>query len=132
MTSVHLVGIVTILWMFVMYFFLTRQADRIEEKIDKLLKKQQQKKGEVKIMPDINKVMSWLEGLSQDDWRDYHSDSEVQNIAKVALELLKEKVVKPTLIREEKIKMYNDYRCPRCDQEIVCCKCGSQIDWTTD
>ena len=41
-------------------------------------------------MEDIEKVMSWLEGLSQDDWRDFHSDSEVQNIAKVALELLKE------------------------------------------
>ena len=54
-----------------------------------------------------------------------------------ALELLKEKVVKPTLIREGKSKMYNDYRCQRCDQEIVyeqnfCCECGGQIDWITD
>ena len=39
---------------------------------------------------DIEKTMSWLEGLSQDDWREFHSDSEVQNIAKSALELLKE------------------------------------------
>jgi hypothetical protein len=40
-------------------------------------------------------VMSWLEGLSQDDWRDFHSDSEVQNIAKDALKLLElqEKII---------------------------------------
>ena len=44
MESVHLVGIVTILWMFVMYYFLTRQTDRIEEKIDKLLKTQTEPK----------------------------------------------------------------------------------------
>ena len=41
-------------------------------------------------MPDREKVMSWLEGLAEPDWRDFHSDSEVQNIAKSALELLKE------------------------------------------
>ena len=35
-------------------------------------------------------VMSWLEGLAQDDWRMFHSDSEVQNIAKAALDLLQE------------------------------------------
>ncbi len=36
------------------------------------------------------RVMSSLEGLTQDDWREFHSDSEVTNIAKDALELLKE------------------------------------------
>ena len=41
-------------------------------------------------MEDIEKVMGWLEGLTFDDWRDYHSDSEVSNTAKAALELLKE------------------------------------------
>lgn len=40
-------------------------------------------------MSDREKVMSWLEGLAEPDWRDFHSDSEVQNIAKSALELLK-------------------------------------------
>lgn len=40
---------------------------------------------------DRNKVMSWLEGLAEDDWRLFHSDSEVSNIAKAALALLKEK-----------------------------------------
>ena len=41
-------------------------------------------------MPDRKKVMSWLEGLAQQDWRMFHSDSEVQYIAKSALALLKE------------------------------------------
>lgn len=38
----------------------------------------------------MGKIMSWLEGLAQQDWRMFHSDSEVSNIAKAALELLKE------------------------------------------
>ena len=41
-------------------------------------------------MPDMKSVMSGLEGLTEYDWRMYHSDSEVRNIAKEALELLKE------------------------------------------
>ena len=40
--------------------------------------------------PSVETVMSWLEGLTQDDWREFHSDSKVQNIAKYALALLKE------------------------------------------
>lgn len=40
-------------------------------------------------MTDKETVMAWLEGLAEDDWRMYHSDSEVQEIAKAALELLK-------------------------------------------
>lgn len=40
--------------------------------------------------PKTETVMSWLEGLTQDNWREFHSDSEVQNIAKYALKLLTE------------------------------------------
>ena len=43
--------------------------------------------------PEINTVMSWLEGLSEDNWVDFNSDSEVQNIAKSALKLLDEQAV---------------------------------------
>ena len=43
--------------------------------------------------PELNTVMSWLEGLADDDWADLHSDTEVQNIAKAALELLDEQAV---------------------------------------
>lgn len=41
-------------------------------------------------MSDKKTVMSWLEGLTQDDWQSFHSDSEVQQIAMATLELLKE------------------------------------------
>ena len=41
-------------------------------------------------MPDRKKVMGDLEGLTFDDWRMFHSDSEVQITAKNALQLLKE------------------------------------------
>lgn len=41
-------------------------------------------------MEDKKQVMSWLEGLTFDEWHMYHSDSEVQEIAKNAFELLKE------------------------------------------
>ena len=41
-------------------------------------------------MNDIKTVMSHLEGLTWDDWHEYHSNSEVQNIAKEAMKLLEE------------------------------------------
>ena len=49
-------------------------------------------------MADQEKVLSWLEGLTDDDWREYHSDSEVQNIAKEAFELLKEQEHSETFV----------------------------------
>ena len=42
-------------------------------------------------MYDLKTVMSWLEGLTEDDWEEWYSHSEVQNTAKAAMELLKEK-----------------------------------------
>lgn len=47
-------------------------------------------------MQDVEKVMSWLEGLTFDDWTHYYSNSEVQNTAKAAMELLK--------LQQEKIR----------------------------
>lgn len=41
-------------------------------------------------MDRMTEVMDWLDGLTWDDWSDYHSDSEVRNIAQAALKLLKE------------------------------------------
>ena len=53
-------------------------------------------------MPDRKTVMSWLEGLAQDDWREWHSDSEVQTTAQAALDLLKAQEPKvPIHIHEE-------------------------------
>ena len=40
-------------------------------------------------MTDAKTIKSWLEGLTEPDWRMYHSDSEVQTIAKETLALLK-------------------------------------------
>ena len=45
------------------------------------------KRAVIKVM-DLKNVISGLEGLTWDDWRDYHSDSEVINIAREAIELL--------------------------------------------
>ena len=39
-------------------------------------------------MDDTDKVISWLEGLTHEDWRQFHSDSEVMEIAKTAIEQL--------------------------------------------
>ena len=39
---------------------------------------------------DREKVISWVEGLAEDDWRLFYSESEVQNIAIEVLALLKE------------------------------------------
>ncbi len=53
-------------------------------------------------MIDRLTAMSWLEGLSQDDWRECHSDSEVQEIARQTLALLREQEPKsPIHIHEE-------------------------------
>ena len=41
-------------------------------------------------MMDRLTVMGGLEGLTQDDWQQWYSDSEVQETAKAALALLKE------------------------------------------
>lgn len=69
-------------------------------------------------MADIDVVMSWLEGLAEPDWRLFHSDSEVQNIAKKALELLKEQ--KEELDELEPPKKW-----------VVCKACGHKLrnDW---
>ena len=59
-------------------------------------------------MEDIKTVMSWLEGLTWDDWHEYHSDSEVQNIAKSALELLKEQQEKIRQLKSMNISASNN------------------------
>ena len=88
-----------------------------------------------------NTVMGWLEGLTQDDWRQWYSDSEVQETAKAALELLKEQ--KPILL-ENQHKPYGHVinanspwisRCPKCGKKIegkqtpYCKYCGQAVKW---
>ena len=45
-----------------------------------------------------------------------------------------QETVEPILIREGRNKNYNDYVCPRCDNEVVyeqnyCSECGVQFLW---
>ena len=86
-------------------------------------------------MTDREKVMSWLEGLAEPDWRVFHSDSEVQSIAKFALAMLKEQeAVKPMLITWDHPLKGVAYVCPNCKKEArdywkYCPFCGKAIDW---
>lgn len=56
-------------------------------------------------------------------------------IAEDALSLLKEQeAVEPTLIYEGRNKYYNDYVCPRCDNDVdygqnYCSECGARFMW---
>lgn len=92
-------------------------------------------------MQDRKTVMSWLEGLAQDDWPMFHSDSEVQNIAQAALTLLKRQ--EPILL-ENQHKPYGDFlnanapwisRCPKCGKKVegkqtrFCKYCGQGVKW---
>ena len=85
-------------------------------------------------MPDREKIIGDLEGLTWDDWHEWHSDSEVRQIAKDAIELLKEQ--EPLAIR-----MIDDFGaikfgfCPTCNAIInnrgypKSCGCGQAVKW---
>ena len=90
-------------------------------------------------MTDRKTVMSWLEGLAQEDWRMFHSDSEVQQIAMAALEVLKEQEMDKR-IKYKPISYYHgldrpfSYRCWNCFHSLkegdhFCSGCGKEIDW---
>lgn len=87
-------------------------------------------------MPDRVSVMSWLEGLTQDDWRQYNSDSEVQKIARSALALLeKQEPVEPI----EEVNVQNGWfrcwgGCGNCAELLYgqwnyCPNCGRRVKW---
>ena len=91
-------------------------------------------------MTDHEKVMSWLEWLTFDDWHMYHSDSEVQTIAKEAFALLKEQEPKPVLNDRQCETRPNHYErkgfCPKCHQTVewllnrsYCGFCGQGLKW---
>ena len=65
-------------------------------------------------MVDREKVMSWLEGLAEPDWMDCYSESEVQNTAIAALDLLDE------LMKEQK-------NASKQNPVIVCPHCGKRV-----
>ena len=82
-------------------------------------------------MTDRKEVMSWLEWLTFDDWRDYHSDSEVQTIAKEAFALLKEQedVVRCRDCKwyDERISLCDNLGLPR-EQTFFCADGERRID----
>ena len=72
-------------------------------------------------MSNREKVMSWLEGLAEPDWRDFHSDSEVQNIAKSALELLKaqRETIDELISTDKALKLLEEQ-----EETELCDRCG--------
>lgn len=82
-------------------------------------------------------VWGWLNEVYRHPTVAFNTYSDEQQIefAHDALVLLKDKeAVEPTLIREGRNKYYNDYVCPRCDNEVVydqnyCSECGVQFLW---
>ena len=90
-------------------------------------------------MNDRKTVMSWLEGLTQDDWPVWHSDSEVQETAKAALELLKEQEAVEADVDSE-----GTCTCRNCGETVgwypagckipvrlgkFCSECGQAVKW---
>lgn len=85
-------------------------------------------------MADIGTVMSWLEGLAQEDWRENHSDTEVRGIAVAAINALRGQApVKP-------LREYSGdgttwwYVCGACRTAInpndkYCHECGRSVKW---
>ena len=95
-------------------------------------------------MPDREKVIKGLEVcIPLDEGEDcpkecpYYQDlcTGYSQVMRDALALLKEQdAVKPILRREGRNKNYNDYVCPRCDNEVVyeqnyCSECGVRFLW---
>ena len=85
-------------------------------------------------MTDHEKVMSWLEGLTDEDWRRYHSDSEVRNIAKEAMELLKEQEPVEPRIQTSSSGVTLWHICGNCNTPIspndkFCHECGRAVKW---
>ena len=85
-------------------------------------------------MPDREKVIGDLEGLTWDDWEVWHSDSEVITIAKDAIALLKEQeaVVHPESSCE--MTYITNCCCDLCGAQLIrednfCRCCGKRIEW---
>lgn len=89
-------------------------------------------------MIDREKAMSWLEGLAEPDWRECYSDSEVQETARQALdlidELLKEQEAMP--VRYSVFGRLKYGACPKCGARVddlvypkACGFCGQAVKW---
>ena len=65
----------------------------------------------------------------------YNDSSKHETLSRMLDELLEEQeAVEPILVREGRNMNYNDYVCPRCDNEVVyeqnyCSECGVRFLW---
>ena len=89
------------------------------------------------VITHLQIIHTWAEFARERDLQ-FFTAKHLEDIAKWsddAIELLKEQEeVKPILIREGRNKHYNDYVCPRCDNEVVyeqnyCSECGVMFLW---
>ena len=85
---------------------------------------------------DSEKVIKELENLQDSIATNRMPDAhKAIGMISDAIAILKEReAVVPTLIREGRNKNYNDYVCPRCDNEVVyeqnyCSECGIPFLW---
>jgi hypothetical protein len=91
----------------------------------------------VKRMSDVKTIISWLEGLTEPDWRMYHSDSEVQTIAKETLDLLKEQEAVERTYRTGINCFSIIWTCGACGSDLhpnnakakYCSNCGKAVKW---
>ena len=115
-----------------------RIGQTITNAID-LLKEQEAVSVDTKMI-DRNTVMGWLEGLTQDYWPQWYSDSEVQETAKAALKALKRLDAKKVFAdRQCEVSPHRYERkgfCPECHQEVkfvlnrnYCGFCGQAVKW---
>lgn len=78
-------------------------------------------------------VMSWLEGLTQDDWQEWHSNSEVQTTAQAALDLLKEQEPVEPIPPTDESDLWKCGNCNhqlfRCTHQRYCEMCGRSVKW---
>lgn len=89
-------------------------------------------------MPDREKVIKGLHNLRRyiedKEWSDKTAGAYFETVTEAISVLKEQEPVKPILKREGRNKLYNDYVCPNCDNNIVyeqnyCSECGRAIDW---
>ena len=87
-------------------------------------------------MPDREKVISTFEkiiSVCKEDGCDF-VDLTFEDAERILALLKEQEAVEPILIREGRNKNYNDYVCPRCDNDVFyeqnyCSECGVRFLW---
>ena len=82
-----------------------------------------------KVISTFKKIIS----VCKEDGCDF-VDLTFEDAEQILVLLKEQEAVEPTLIREGRNKYYNDYVCPRCDNDVVyeqnyCSECGVKFMW---